>query len=82
MNLRDLKRLSGDRLAFDGTADVQHDLPDRTPEYVRQIVRERIAVMAPGGGFILAPTHAAQPDVDPASFVALYDEALEHGWYE
>jgi uroporphyrinogen decarboxylase len=82
MDPRELKRLFGDRLAFDGTVDVQHDLPGRSPEYVRQIVRERIDVMAPGGGFILAPTHAAQPDVDPASFVALYDEALEYGWYQ
>lgn len=81
MELCTLKRLFGDRLSFHGTVDVQHDLPGRSPEEVRQVVRQRIEVMAPGGGFILAPTHAIQPDVSAASVVALYEAAMEYGWY-
>jgi uroporphyrinogen decarboxylase len=81
MDLRELKRLFGDRLTFDGTVSIQQDLPNQTPADVRRMVRERIEVMAPGGGFILAPTHATQPDTPPENMIAMYDEALEAGWY-
>jgi uroporphyrinogen decarboxylase len=46
------------------------------------MVRQRIEVMAPGGGFILAPTHATQPDVPPENLVAVYRAALDYGWYD
>jgi len=82
MELSELKSQFGDRLSFHGTVDVQQDLPGSTPEQVRQVVRQRIQGMAPGGGFILAPTHAIQPDVSPASVVAIYEAALEYGWYD
>lgn len=77
----ELKRLFGDRLSFHGTIDIQQDLPRFTVDQVREMVRHRIEVMAPGGGFILAPTHATQPDVPPKNVVAVYDAALEYGWY-
>jgi hypothetical protein len=44
--------------------------------HVRQIVRQCIDAMAPGGGFILAATHPAQPDVDPADFIVLCRAAV------
>jgi uroporphyrinogen decarboxylase len=82
MDLREIKRLYGDRLAFHGTLDIQQDLRINPPEKVREIVRERIEVMAPGGGFILAPTHIVQPDVPVENVLAAYEAALEYGWYD
>jgi uroporphyrinogen decarboxylase len=81
MDLREIKRDYGDQLAFHGTLDIQQDLRVGTPDQVRAIVRERIKVMAPGGGFILAPTHATQPDVPVENVLAAFQEALEYGWY-
>jgi uroporphyrinogen decarboxylase len=81
MDLAEIKRLYGNRLTFHGTVDIQHDLPGRTLEEVRQVVLERLGVMAPGGGFILAPTHATQPDVAPENTITVYETALECGWY-
>ena len=37
--------------------------------------------MAPGSGFVLAPTHATQLDTPPENVVAMYEEALLWGWY-
>lgn len=82
MELREIKQLYGDRLTFYGTIDIQQDLPNQTPTQVREMVRQRIEVMAPGGGFILAPTHATQPDVPPENLVAVYRAALDYGWYD
>ncbi len=81
MDLPEIKRLYGDRLAFHGTVDIQHDLPGRTLDEVRKVVRQRLDVMAPGGGFILAPTHATQPDVAPENTITMFETALEYGWY-
>jgi uroporphyrinogen decarboxylase len=82
MDLVEIKRLYGDKLAFHGTVDIQHDLPGRSMDEVRKVVRERLDVMAPGGGFILAPTHATQPDVAPENTITMFETALEYGWYE
>ena len=81
MDLAEIKHLYGDRLAFDGTISIQQDLLYHTADEVRQIVRDRIDVMAPGGGFVLAPTHATQPDTPPENIVAMFEEALSYGWY-
>jgi len=82
MEPTELKHLFGDRLTFHGTVSIQQDLPRHTPDEVREIVRQRIKVMAPGGGFILAPTHATQPDTPPENVVAMYEAAMEYGWYD
>jgi len=81
MDLAEIKRLHGDRLSSDGTVSIQQDLPNHTADEVRQIVRDRIDVMAPDGGFVLAPTHATQPDTSPENVVAIYEEGFSYGWY-
>jgi uroporphyrinogen decarboxylase len=77
----ELKSLFGDRLSFHGTVSVQQDLPFHTAEEVRHIVRERIRVLAPGGGFVLAPTHRIQADTPVENILAVYETGLEHGHY-
>ena len=76
-----LKRDFGDALSFLGGVDIQELLPYGTREQVQDGVKELIDTMAPGGGFILAPSHQFQPDVPPENIVAMYDTALEHGRY-
>ncbi|MBS7263156.1 MAG: uroporphyrinogen decarboxylase [Eubacteriales bacterium] len=69
-----IKEKYGDKLAFWGGISTQRDLPVRTPEEVRALVRETADVMRPGGGYILAPTHAVPQDVPPANILAMLDE--------
>ena len=77
-----LKEEFGDRLTFwGGGCDVQSILPFESPEGVRREVRGRIRELAPGGGFVFAPTHNIQPDVPPENVQALYAAAQEYGVY-
>ena len=50
-----VKRMYGDRLCIMGGIDTQYLLARATSEEVTEEVRARIALLAPGGGFILAP---------------------------
>ena len=72
-----LKTEYGDVLSFHGAIDTQTTLPFGTPGDVRREVRERIAVLGAGGGYILAPTHNVQPDTPLANVLALYEAARE-----
>ena len=49
-----LKRDFGDKLTFHGAIDVQKTLPFGSMEDVRAEVRQRIAEMGKGGGYVLA----------------------------
>lgn len=80
MNLAQIKADYGDRLAFLGGIDITHAMPS-TIENVVAEARQRIAQLAPGGGYILAPSNHLQMDVPPENVIALYDAAREYGRY-
>lgn len=81
MDSRELKRDFGTRLAFHGGIDIQQVLPFGSEADVEQEVYSRIQAFAPGGGYILAPSHAIQADVPPANIVAMCRAAVKHGQY-
>jgi len=81
MDTRRLKAEFGDRLSFMGAIDTQHALPFGTPDEVQREVERRIADLAPGGGFILAPVHNVQADVSPENLVTMYRHARRVGTY-
>jgi hypothetical protein len=82
MDPRTLKRRFGDRLAFwGGGVDTQRTLPFGTPDDVRREVTERIAMFAPGGGFVFNPIHNVQAGVPVENLRALFDTARERGAY-
>ena len=60
-----LKAEFGDQLCFHGGIDMQHLLPQGSPEEVRTEVRRYCNTLGPTGGYILAPAHLFQPDVPP-----------------
>jgi len=76
-----LKRDFGDRISFLGGIDIQRLLPFGTPEEVREGVRRVIGILAPGGGYILAPSHNIEPETPPENIVAMYEAAKEFGSY-
>lgn len=82
MNLRELKADFGARLTFHGCVDHQQVLPFGSQQEVRAEVRRVIDIMAPGGGFCLAPSHDLLLDeFPPGNIIAMYDEAAAYGRY-
>ena len=67
-----LKSEFGDRLCFHGGIDMQHLLPQGTPEEVRAGARRYEEILGKNGGYILAPAHLFQPDVPPENVLAVY----------
>ncbi len=77
MDPRALKAQYGDRLTFwGGGVETQSTLPFGTPDDVRREVAERLAIFAPGGGFVFNPIHNIQPNTPPENIVAAYETAL------
>ena len=79
MDPRILKREFGKYLVFWGAIDTQRILPFSDPEDVRQEVREKIAVLGEGGGYLLAPCHNIQNSTPPENVLALFSAAQDYG---
>ena len=81
MQARELKAAFGDRLAFQGGISIQQTLPFGTPQEVREQVRDTIAALAPGGGYILGTSHNIQADTPLKNVRALLGAYREFGRY-
>lgn len=82
MDPADLKRRFGDRITFwGGGVDTQRTLPFGSTAAVEDQVRERISLLAPGGGFVFNPIHNVQQGTPPGNIVAAYDTAFRAGTY-
>ena len=75
-----IKAQFGGRLSFMGAVDVKQALPGSLAELENEVER-RIRVLAPGGGYILAPANHVQTDVPPQNIVALYEFGRTLGRY-
>lgn len=75
MSPESLKRDFGDVLCFSGGVDEQELLPHGTEDEVSSYVSSLLDTMAPGGGFIIGPTHNFQEDIPTQNIIALYDAA-------
>ena len=76
-----LKKEFGKDITFCTGIDIQRTLPFETPKGVEEAVKQMIEVYAPGGGFIIAPTHNIEPDTAPENIVAAFDAAKKYGRY-
>ncbi len=81
MNALSLKQKYGDRISFHGGIDTQGVLPFGTEEEVVEETRRKLETLAPGGGYILCPTHNLQADVSGQKVLRLVETGLEHGRY-
>jgi uroporphyrinogen decarboxylase len=69
-----LKREFGHDLCFwGGGCDTRDALPHGTPEQVAADVRQRVSILAPGGGFVFQQIHNIMSDVPPENVVAMLD---------
>jgi len=78
----ELKAMYGDKLVFWGGAiDTQHVLPFATPGEVREHVRRNLEIFKPNAGYVFNNVHNIQVGVPPENIVALFDTAIEFGFY-
>jgi uroporphyrinogen decarboxylase len=54
-DLQTVKRQYGEQISFMGGMDIQHMLTLGSPADVSEAVRRSIAIMAPGGGYVMGP---------------------------
>jgi len=74
MDPQRLKKEFGRDVTFwGGGCDTRNILNNAVPAEVRDQVKKRIEIFAPGGGFVFNTVHNILPDVPPANIVAMFD---------
>ena len=81
MNAYQLKKDWGERISFHGGIDTQGVLPFGSPEEVVEETKIKLESFAPGGGYILCPTHNLQADVPGKNVLAMVNTSQEYGQY-
>ncbi len=79
MNAAELKQEFGKKLTFwGGGCDMQNVMTRASIPELKDHVRRMIETLAPGGGFLFAPTHNFQADAAPERILAIYETAAEY----
>ena len=73
------KEFGGDITFWGGGADTRHVLNRAQPKQVKDHVKSRLDIFAPGGGFVFNTVHNILPDVPPENIVAMYEAIDEFG---
>jgi uroporphyrinogen-III decarboxylase len=74
MDAQELKKRYGKSLTFwGGGVDTQKTLPFGTPQEVRDEVKRRIDVFAPGGGFVFNAIHNVQAKTPIENLLAMFE---------
>lgn len=82
MELGALKRDFGRDLVFwGGGVDTQRILGTATPDKIREHVKQNIAALAPGGGFVFATVHDIQANIPPENIIAMWEALQTFGAY-
>jgi uroporphyrinogen decarboxylase len=77
-----IKREFGDKISFwGGACDTHATLAFGTPTQVREDVRRRMQILAPGGGFVFNQIHNVLGDVRPENVLAMIQAAQDFGKY-
>jgi uroporphyrinogen decarboxylase len=78
---QELKRRFGDRLSFWGAIDQQKLLPFGSPAEIEADVKNKIAILGQGGGYMIAPAHIIQADTPIENVEAFITAVKQHGVY-
>jgi uroporphyrinogen decarboxylase len=81
MDIVELKRQVGHRIALCGNIDLGYTLTRGTPAEVDAEVRERIRALAPGGGYVLGSSNSVPEYVPLENFNAMREACLRYGRY-
>lgn len=75
-----VKAAFGDKISFLGGIDISHAMPGSRADVIADVKR-CLAALAPGGGYILAPSNHLQADVPAENVLALFEAAQQLGRY-
>lgn len=81
MDIAEVKKIYGDRIAVIGNIECTKLLPFGTPEEVREATKECIKSTSPGGGHILSSSNSIHADIPHTNLVAMIEAAREFGKY-
>lgn len=81
MEIAQVKQAVAGRVAVIGNIDLGYTLTRGTPEEVREEVRERIRVCAPGGGYVVSSSNSVTEYVPLDNYRAMLDAVEEFGSY-
>ncbi len=81
MDIGEVKRQYGNRLAVVGNVDCTELLPYGSAEEVQAAVKETVAKAAADGGFILASSNSIHPAVQPANYRVMHQAGRQWGKY-
>ncbi len=79
-NIPEIKQMYGHQISFLGGIDISRAMLGNREEVVQE-VKTRLAQLAEGGGYILAPANHLQADVPAENVAALFEAAREWGKY-
>ncbi|MGO9309755.1 MAG: uroporphyrinogen decarboxylase family protein [Spirochaetia bacterium] len=81
MDLGEVKRAYGARIALKGNVDCSRLMSLGTPAEVAAATKEALRIGAPGGGFILSSSNSIHSSVKPENYAALLAVREKHGQY-
>ncbi|HVO39393.1 MAG TPA: uroporphyrinogen decarboxylase family protein [Spirochaetia bacterium] len=81
MDLAEVKRKYGTRVALKGNVDCAHLMTLGSPAKVEEATREALRVGMPGGGFILSSSNSIHSSVKPENYLAMLTALRAHGKY-
>ncbi|MEM3138214.1 MAG: uroporphyrinogen decarboxylase family protein, partial [Thermofilaceae archaeon] len=79
MDVRELKELYGDKLAFIGNIDARALAAG--PDKISEEVNRKVPIAARGGGYIAGSDHSVPPDVSLSSYRFFSDLVKKVGCY-
>jgi uroporphyrinogen decarboxylase len=78
---QELKDGFGSMFAFWGAIDQQYLIPNGTDAELEADIKEKIAILGKGGGYMISPAHILQPDVSPERVEFFISACKKHGAY-
>jgi uroporphyrinogen decarboxylase len=81
MDIGEIKKEYGDRIALVGNIDCSDLLVRGTESEVRSSVKRCISSASPGGGHVLSSSNSIHHDVDPDNYLAMLEALEEFGEY-
>jgi uroporphyrinogen decarboxylase len=81
MDIGEMKKRYGDRLALKGNIDCRHTLTTGTIREVTEEVKSCIRRASPGGGYILSSSNSIHSGVNPKNYQTMIRALREYGTY-
>jgi len=81
VDLKEARRILAGRCFIKGNIDPVHTILEGTPDRVYEDASRRIAIAAPGGGYILSSACSVSPHAPPANIMKLLEAAEAYGKY-